>query len=179
MPVVPMYSLLVDGLRLPLQALPDALHTAVSARLLNHLLRGQRLAARLTEIEGRSVCLDIRDACTKLCFRIESGRLVAARPGPPDVTVRGDLRDFLDLATRTEDADTLFFQRRLYLEGDVDTGVHLKNLLDASDYDGEAHLRAVLPGPLAAAAIALLRRLDRFIRCTGLKGPPREPEDSA
>jgi predicted lipid carrier protein YhbT len=142
-------TLLHSALRLPLQVLPDALHTAIVARALNHLLRGQRLAARLPELDGRSVCLDIRDAGSKLHFRIHGGRLMPAWPGPSQVTIRGELRDFIALATRTEDADTLFFHRRLSIEGDTETGLHVKNLLDALEFDWRAHIEAVAK-PLAA-----------------------------
>lgn len=58
-------------------------------------------------------------------------------PGPRtrtnDLTISGSLHDFMALATRQEDPDTLFFQRRLLLEGDIELGLELKNLLDATD----------------------------------------------
>lgn len=147
-------------LRLPLQWLPDALHAEVLARALNHLLRGQPFAAHLAEIEGRSVCVHIRDCDAQIHFRIERGRLAPAWPGPSLVTIGGDLDDFLGLATRREDPDTLFFQRRLVIEGDTETGLHVKNLLDALDYDLRAHVAAVLgpvAGEVAAGVIARLR----------------------
>jgi len=40
---------------------------------------------------------------------------------------------FLALALRREDPDTLFFSRRLVLEGDTELGLALKNALDALD----------------------------------------------
>ncbi len=147
-------------LRLPLRWLPDALHAQVLARAFNHLLRGQALATRLAELEGRSVCVHIRDCSAKIHFRFTGGRLVPAWPGPALVTIGGDLGDFLDLATRAEDPDTLFFQRRLAIEGETETGLHLKNLLDALDYDLPAHVTAVLgprAGGLAANIIARRR----------------------
>ena len=61
-----------------------------------------------------------------------------------DVRIRGCFDDFWALATRREDPDTLFFQRRLALEGDTDTGLALKNLLDSLEYDWRAHVAAVL-----------------------------------
>jgi predicted lipid carrier protein YhbT len=159
-----MYSMLpappIPLLRLPLRLLPDALHAEILARLFNHLLRGQTLAARLAELEGRSVCVHVRDCGAKIHFRIAGGRLAPAWPGPALVTIAGDLKDFLDLATRTEDPDTLFFQRRLAIEGETETGLHVKNLLDALDYDWPAHVAAVLgarAGGLAAGVIARLR----------------------
>ena len=35
------------------------------------------------------------------------------------------------MATRRVDPDTLFFERRLSIDGDTETGLRLKNLLDA------------------------------------------------
>src|SRR3546814_2476010 len=44
--------------------------------------------------------------------------------------VRGTATDLLLLAARLEDADTLFFQRRLVLTGDTELGLTVRNLLD-------------------------------------------------
>lgn len=54
--------------------------------------------------------------------------------GAPDVTVRASLRDYLALALRREDPDTLFFSRRLVIEGDTELGLAVKNALDAADW---------------------------------------------
>lgn len=132
----------------PLRLLPDVVHRELFARVFNHLLRGQPLAARLPEINGRSVCLHIRDAGAELHFRVEQGRLRPSAPGPTDVRISGAVEDFWQLATRAEDPDTLFFNRRLAIEGDTETGLALKNLLDALEYDWRAHVAAVA-GPLA------------------------------
>jgi O2-independent ubiquinone biosynthesis accessory factor UbiT len=148
-------------LLLPLRFIPDAVHANVLARAFNHLLRGQPLAARLPEIDGKSVCLHVRDASTKIYFRIAHGRLHPAAPGRADVSISGKLEDFWQLAARREDPDTLFFSRRLCIEGDTETGVHIKNLLDALDYDWDAHFRAVLGETAGRAAVRFFRRAGR------------------
>jgi len=51
----------------------------------------------------------------------------------PDLTISGAIYDFLALATRREDSDTLFFNRRVVMAGDTALGLELKNLLDAMD----------------------------------------------
>lgn len=58
---------------------------------------------------------------------------IGLRPafGRPDVTVRASLGDYFALALRREDADTLFFTRRLVIEGDTELGIEIKNALDA------------------------------------------------
>jgi predicted lipid carrier protein YhbT len=59
--------------------------------------------------------------------------LIGLRPsfGKPDVTVRASLGDYFALALRREDPDTLFFTRRLVIEGDTELGLEIKNALDA------------------------------------------------
>lgn len=156
--------MLPHPLLLPLRFIPDAVHTELFARVFNHLLRGQPLAARLPEIDGKSVCIHIRDAATELHFRIGQGRLRPSAPGRADVRISGNVEDFWQLATRREDPDTLFFSRRLCIEGDTATGLHVKNLLDALDYDWEAHFHDVLgagPGTIMFAVVqrTIIQRL--------------------
>lgn len=150
--------MLPHPLLLPLRIVPDAVHAELFAWVFNHLLRGQPLAARLSEMNGKSVCIHIRDAVSEIHFQIEQGRLRPAAAGHADVRISGKVEDFWKLATRREDPDTLFFSRRLCIEGDTETGVHIKNLLDALDYDWEAHFREVLGQTLGSAAFAVLQR---------------------
>ncbi|HEX9812240.1 MAG TPA: SCP2 sterol-binding domain-containing protein [Burkholderiales bacterium] len=142
-----------------LRALPDSLLSTAFAALANHALRGQRVAARLAEIEGRTLCLDLPEVGAQLYFQVRAGRLGAIAACTPAVRIRGGLRDFLALVRRREDPDTLFFQRRLCIEGDVEAGLHVKNLIDSLDYDWDAHVQDVLPAPLAHCAIEISRRL--------------------
>lgn len=73
----------------------------------------------------------------------------------PDLTISAKSRDFISLLTREEDPDTLFFSRRLLMEGDTDLGLLVKNTLDGVE------LPSLDPSAwLAKAAPAdLLRRL--------------------
>ncbi len=52
---------------------------------------------------------------------------------PPDLTITARTRDFIALLMREEDPDTLFFNRRLLMEGDTDLGLLVKNTLDGID----------------------------------------------
>ncbi len=143
---------LPNPLLLPLRVVPDPIHTAVVSRVLNRLLAGQSIAARLPELDGRVIAIDITDAPCRLRFRITEGQLAAAPNAAQDVSIRGRLQDFWLLATRREDPDTLFFERRLCIEGDTETGLYMKNLLDSMEFDFKAHVEATLgalrDGPL-------------------------------
>ena len=52
-------------------------------------------------------------------------------PAVADVTLSATAHDFLLLAQRQQGPDTLFFSRRLSMEGDTELGLVVKNALDA------------------------------------------------
>ncbi|HEX2492199.1 MAG TPA: SCP2 sterol-binding domain-containing protein [Steroidobacter sp.] len=139
-----------------LRVAPTPVHERLLSLTVNHLLRGQPFATRLAELAGKRFRLCVDDAGAAFTFEITPNGLVRSTM-PPHVTIRGPVRDFIALALRQEDPDTLFFQRRLAVEGETETGVHLKNLLDGWEYDAPAHVRAVLPGPVAGAVLRARR----------------------
>lgn len=139
-------------LSLALHAVPDAM-TAMLAGAFNRLMVGQALTARLRELDGRRVCLYVRDLDMQLFFVVVDDRLQRDSARRYDVRIGGALADFANVTLRAEDPDTLFFHRRLSIEGDTDTGLHLKNLLDAFEFDLRAHLTAVC-GDAAGGALA-------------------------
>ncbi len=157
-------------LSLFLRRVPDAAHAEVLSRLFSHLLKGQWLAEQLTDVAGKRVCLAIQNTGNELVFVIQDQRLRRERRSDParawDVRISGQLEDFWRLATRQEDPDTLFFNRRLTLEGETETGLYIKNLLDALEFDWDAHLDAVLGPRLAPGARRLARAsgMERGVR---------------
>jgi predicted lipid carrier protein YhbT len=160
-------SLPVQPLLLALRLIPDRLHQEILARAFTHLLRGQSIADRLGELRDKRIGIHITDAGSLLVFRIDGARLRAAdrsAAGPCDVTIRGALADFWLLATRAEDPDTLFFNRRLSLEGDTETGLYVKNLLDALEFDWPAHVNAVLGEPAGRRLIPLIQKGGGLVR---------------
>jgi predicted lipid carrier protein YhbT len=52
-----------------------------------------------------------------------------------DVSFSADASDLLMIAARKQDPDTLFFQRRLVIEGDTELGLYVKNLMDAIELE--------------------------------------------
>ena len=74
----------------------------------------------------------------------------------PDLRIAGDAFAFLQLATRAEDSDTLFFRRQLSTTGDTDLGLYLKNFLDG--LDPESLPLNQLTGPLLRLGAGIARR---------------------
>jgi len=86
-------------------------------------------------LEGKKLRIHVRDACLTFDFTW-SGSGFAARQGgdQADLTIGASAYDFLRLAQRREDPDTLFFSRRLSMEGDTELGLVVKNTLDALEF---------------------------------------------
>lgn len=97
-------------------------------------------------LAGKAIRFSVNDLERGVTVRFDGGRFHAAQQ-PVDVTFGASLSDYLILARRQEDPDTLFFQRRLSIEGDTEVGLALKNLLDATDL---SLLLDLLPAPLAS-----------------------------
>jgi predicted lipid carrier protein YhbT len=86
----------------------------------------------LATLDGKRFRIIVRDAGAVVAFRIASPRILPLRSDASvDVTFSANAGDFQRLATRRADPDTLFFDRRLLIEGDTETGLTLKNILDA------------------------------------------------
>jgi predicted lipid carrier protein YhbT len=70
-----------------------------------------------------------------MTFRLTlgAGGFTRAPHGQSDIAITGKAYDFIELATGQEDYDTLFFNRRLRVEGNTEVGLELKNFLDAQE----------------------------------------------
>ena len=107
---------------------------AALAAFVSNLLLGDTLSAgNLPATRGKVIAIHVRDAGLRLAFSVQDSGLVPLGNVPADATISADARDFLALALRTEDPDTLFFSRRLALEGDTELALQVKNTLDGFD----------------------------------------------
>ncbi len=124
-------------LSLPIAMVPDIVHSAAVVTVLNRIFAGALRDGELDFLQGRIMRVHVSDM--RLTFRIsmKQGRLVAVRDRYQlaALTITGTLHAFLLLAARREDTDTLFFQRRLLMEGDTELGLEVKNFLDGQDME--------------------------------------------
>jgi predicted lipid carrier protein YhbT len=161
---------MMSALSIFLRTLPDALHTELFSRTFNHLLKGQWMVEQLDDLEGKRIAIGITDSKTELLFLVRERRLIRSRlkdaPAGFDVRIAGTLESFWKLASRMEDPDTLFFNRQLSIEGETETGLFVKNMLDSLDFDPQLHLSAVLGERLGQRAFKLLASsgIDRKLR---------------
>ena len=86
----------------------------------------------LEPLLGKKLRIRVTDAGMSLRFCLTAkGFRPSFDASVPDLTISARARDFIALALREEDPDTLFFSRRLLMEGDTELGLLVKNTLDA------------------------------------------------
>jgi len=109
----------------------------------------------LEPLTGKRLLLKVTDAGMALRFTLTPRGFRPLLDGrAPDLTISATTRDYLALALREEDPDTLFFSRRLLMEGETDLGLLVKNTLDAVDWDSVSTRLAALKLPFAGQLFA-------------------------
>lgn len=93
-------------------------------------------------LEDRWLKVEVRDLGLQWYISYQDEQLVVSEHAEQeDVSFSGECNDLVLIAARKEDPDTLFFQRRLRIEGDTELGLEVKNLMDSIDLE-------LLPAPV-------------------------------
>ncbi len=101
---------------------------------LNRILAPQLPEDVRQALFARRLRLRVEDAGLAIDFSWRGKAFETARHGErPDLTIGACAHDLVLMARRQEDPDTLFFSRRLILEGDTELGLLFKNTLDGLD----------------------------------------------
>jgi predicted lipid carrier protein YhbT len=120
----------------PINFLPSKLHAIAITKISNQLMEIPLKEGELDFLQNSSVSVEISDLNLRFAFSLEQGKLVARNwQIGDDLNLKGSLYDFLLLANREEDTDTLFFQRRLKMEGNTELGLEVKNFLDGLEIE--------------------------------------------
>jgi len=104
------------------------------AKVLNLALGRIIPKEHLEPLHGKQIAIHVKDLGLSLHFTIHADKFSPTHSSKlPDLAISATAQDFFLLATRKEDPDTLFFSRRLIVEGDTELGLVAKNTLDAID----------------------------------------------
>ena len=99
------------------------------------MLKRGLLPADMSLFDGRTFEIAVLDAGITVRFTADSERFLDHRfEGTPDLRLAANGVDFLRMMLREEDPDTLFFKRKLQIEGDTELGLITKNLLDSVEW---------------------------------------------
>lgn len=127
---------------------PFFLQRSVTESMANRMLSEPLSDGDLDFLDGRFFAIRVQDFQLEMVFSLKEQRiLLCSQQKQADVTISSTAVDFTYLVLGQVDPDTLFFQRRLNIEGDVELGLGVKNILDS--------VGAVnLPAPLLKIVLA-------------------------
>ena len=127
--------LLPSPLTFPLGLIPGQVHNRLLVLMLNQVFAPELRDGELDFLEHKVMGVEVTDTPLRFHLTLSGGRLQAASGRKADLSISGSVYDFLLLATRREDADTLFFNRRLKLGGNTELGLYVKNFLDGLELE--------------------------------------------
>jgi len=121
---------------IPGRVIPYAAQKQVLAVVLNQAFREPLQHGELEFLEGAKVRIRVTDLSINWLINVGGDRFIPIdRDQEDDVCISGESPGFILLATRQADPDTLFFQRRIRIEGDTELGLGVKNTMDSMDWD--------------------------------------------
>nr|WP_194717261.1 SCP2 domain-containing protein [Vibrio sp. S9_S30] len=152
-------------MRSPAQILPHYLQNKAILEGLQYIFKEALEDGDFEFLEGKWLKVEVSDVQLEwyISYRNES-LIVKSHAEQHDVSFSGTLNDLVLIAGRKEDPDTLFFQRRLKIEGDTELGLEVKNLMDSVDLNA-----------LPKALNILLNQLADFVQ-KGLQSAPEHKE---
>lgn len=116
---------------------PFGLQRRAIERLMLQVFEPAFAAGQLDFMKGYWLQLHVKDAGIQWNITLgKHGLILVGSEIEPNVCISGNLKDFVALANQEEDPDTLFFQRRLMIEGDTDLGLGVKNLMFSTEISG-------------------------------------------
>ena len=133
---------------IPGRFIPYPVQKQVLSLVLNQAFREPLHHGELDFLEGAKVRIRVTDLNIDWLISVGSDSFIPIeRELEDDVRISGESPDFILLATRQADPDTLFFQRRIRIEGDTELGLGVKNTMDSMDWDDlPLPLRRLLQG---------------------------------
>lgn len=115
---------------LALRWLPRPVYTRPALAALNLAFAAALRRGELDFMTGRIIVIALQETPLRLALSGARRRLVSpAVPRRPDLLIEADLATYATLLQGEADPDTLFFQRRLRLNGDTELGLEVKNFL--------------------------------------------------
>ena len=115
---------------------PHFIQKFVVEKALNRALSEQIEMGEFDFLLEHCLHLSVKDLALNFYLSYDGQQLILAPENThADVHFSGNSKDLILLASRSEDPDSFFFQRRLTIEGDTELGLYIKNIIDSVDFD--------------------------------------------
>ncbi len=139
-------------MRRGLHLVPISLRQKILETSLNRVFAEALAEGELDFLRERWLAVKVLDADVVFALSLNTDALhgdrieIRLEQVEGDMVIEGNTYAFMLLASRREDADTLFFRRQLKACGDTELGLYIKNFLDAFDVNA-------LPGYIRMDAV--------------------------
>ncbi|MGL4515575.1 ubiquinone anaerobic biosynthesis accessory factor UbiT [Shewanella sp.] len=140
--------------RLPLATVPFKLKATAISQLLGLLLAEQAADGELEFLADKWVAIHVVDV--NLSFEVSfDGQWHVRECTAAEVTFSANCAELMLVAGAKEDPDTLFFQRKLSIQGDTELGLEVKNLLLSIEF-------STMPAPIRFSIEQLANLIERL-----------------
>ncbi|MDG1732859.1 MAG: SCP2 sterol-binding domain-containing protein [Thalassotalea sp.] len=132
---------------------PSLIQNKIITLAINNVLSEPLIDGELDFLEEKLLEIKVTDLNKSWVFTVVDEQIVVnSTVTTSDVVISGEFNSFVLMASQTIDPDTLFFKRKLLIEGDVDLGLAVKNLLDRVEL---SQLPSLLSKPIVGYANTL------------------------
>ncbi len=122
----------------PFELVPNTISNKIIIKIFNNVFFRAIEDGDLNFLENNWVLIEVTDIKLSFSLGLKSGRLVYNQQRQQtNLHISAESCDFLAMVTRKTDPDTLFFQRKIKMQGSTELGLYVKNFLDA--FDVESH----------------------------------------
>ncbi|MBT3195090.1 MAG: sterol-binding protein [Candidatus Ruthia sp.] len=130
--------ILQRGLPLPFTLIPNAFSNQVIVAVFNQIFKEAINAGDLDFLKNNCVLIEVSDIGLSFALSLKNKSLVGGNDQQIyDLCISAKLCHFLSMVARKKDPDTLFFQRKIKMQGSTELGLYVKNFLDG--FDVESH----------------------------------------
>jgi O2-independent ubiquinone biosynthesis accessory factor UbiT len=124
------------ALRTLLALCPLAINQNMVEKVANHIFKPQLASGELSFLYNNTLRISINDLNRHYCFNVTPEKIkVLRRCKQVDVSLETDYNHFVLLATQAVDPDTLFFSRKLSIEGNTELGMLFKSFIENLSLD--------------------------------------------
>lgn len=117
----------------PFKIMPNNISNKAIVVLFNKVFAQAIKEGELDFLIDKWVIIKVNDIGLHFSLSLKNNQLIYRLGDENDLTLAGNSCEFLQLLGKTQDPDSLFFQRKLKMSGSTELGLFVKNFLDSFD----------------------------------------------
>ena len=142
----------------PFTLVPNIISNKLILAILNQVFKAAISAGELDFLENKWVLIKVTDADLSWAMSLKNKTLIGATPQHKyDLCISAKACYFLSMAAKQKDPDTLFFQRKIQIQGSTELGLFVKNFLDS--FEAESYWLSLKTKQVLQKSYPLLEKI--------------------